>query len=81
MVIRHAEEQAKHADLAAFLEARGEQLRRSGSELEWADYHVTIRAINSMTSTRAVAVRRLTLSRNISVPAFKMPYRCFWGRT
>jgi len=34
---------AKHADLAAFLESRGEQLRRSGSELEWADHHVTIR--------------------------------------
>jgi len=34
---------AKHADLAAFLEARGEQLRRSGSEQEWADHHVTIR--------------------------------------
>ena len=35
--------QAKHTDLAAFLEARGEQLKRSGSELEWADHHVTIR--------------------------------------
>ncbi|MCL1952935.1 MAG: DUF3991 and toprim domain-containing protein [Oscillospiraceae bacterium] len=34
---------AKHADLAAFLEARGESLRRSGSELEWVDHHVTIR--------------------------------------
>jgi len=34
---------AKHADLAAFLESRGEQLRRSGSELEWAGHHVTIR--------------------------------------
>jgi hypothetical protein len=34
---------AKHADLATFLEARGEQLRRSGSELEWAGHHVTIR--------------------------------------
>ena len=34
---------AKHADLAAFLEARGEQLKRSGSEQEWADHHVTIR--------------------------------------
>ena len=36
-------QQAKHADLAAFLEAHGEQLKRSGSELEWADHHVTIR--------------------------------------
>jgi len=34
---------AKHADLAAFLESRGETLRRSGSELEWADHHITIR--------------------------------------
>jgi len=34
---------AKHADLAAFLEAQGEQLKRSGSELEWVDHHVTIR--------------------------------------
>ena len=34
---------AKHADLAAFLESRGEQLKRSGSELEWVDHHVTIR--------------------------------------
>ena len=34
---------AKHADLAAFLESRGEQLRKSGSELEWAGHHVTIR--------------------------------------
>jgi len=37
---------AKHANLAAFLEARGEQLRRSGSELEWVDHHVTIRGHN-----------------------------------
>jgi len=34
---------AKHTDLAAFLESRGEQLKRSGSELEWVDHHVTIR--------------------------------------
>jgi len=34
---------AKHADLAAFLESRGEKLKRSGSELEWAGRHVTIR--------------------------------------
>jgi hypothetical protein len=34
---------AKHADIAAFLESRGEKLRRSGSELEWVDRHVTIR--------------------------------------
>ena len=34
---------AKHADLAAFLESHGEQLKRSGSEQEWVDHHVTIR--------------------------------------
>lgn len=34
---------AKHAELAAFLESQGEQLRRSGSEQEWAEHHVTIR--------------------------------------
>ena len=34
---------ANRADLAAFLESRGETLRRSGSELEWAGRHVTIR--------------------------------------
>jgi len=34
---------AKHADLAAFLESRGEPLQKSGSELEWVDHHVTIR--------------------------------------
>ena len=34
---------AKHADLAAFLESRGEQLKRSGSEQEWVNHHVTIR--------------------------------------
>lgn len=36
-------DQAKHTDLAAFLESRGEQLRRSGSEQEWLDHHATIR--------------------------------------
>jgi len=36
----------KHADLAAFLESRSEQLRRSGSELEWADYHVLMRGLS-----------------------------------
>jgi len=36
-------DQAKHADLAVFLESRGETLKRSGSEQEWADHHVTIR--------------------------------------
>ena len=36
-------QQAKHTDLAAYLESRGEQLKRSGSELEWVDHHVTIR--------------------------------------
>jgi len=35
--------QAKHTDLAAFLETHGETLKRSGSELEWAGHHVTIR--------------------------------------
>ena len=34
---------AKHADLAAFLESRGEKLKRSGSEMEWVGRHVTIR--------------------------------------
>jgi len=34
---------ANHADLAAFLESRGEKLLKSGSELEWAGRHVTIR--------------------------------------
>ena len=34
--------QAKHADLAAFLAARGETLKRSGSEQEWAGRHITI---------------------------------------
>ena len=34
---------AKRANLAVFLESRGEQLRRSGSELEWVGHHVTIR--------------------------------------
>jgi hypothetical protein len=35
--------QAKHADLTAFLESRGEKIRRSGSEFEWSNHHVTIR--------------------------------------
>jgi len=36
-------QQAKHSDLAAFLESRGEKLKRSGSEQEWTGRHVTIR--------------------------------------
>jgi hypothetical protein len=35
--------QAKQTDLATFLASQGEQLRRSGSEFEWADQHITIR--------------------------------------
>jgi hypothetical protein len=35
--------QAKQTDLAAFLASQGEQLRRSGSEFEWIDHHITIR--------------------------------------
>ena len=36
-------QQAKHADLASFLEARGETVKRSGSEQVWLDRHITIR--------------------------------------
>jgi hypothetical protein len=34
---------AKQTDLATFLESRGEQLKRSGSEYEWVGHHITIR--------------------------------------
>jgi hypothetical protein len=34
---------AKQTDLAAFLESRGEKLKRSGSEYEWVGHHITIR--------------------------------------
>ncbi|MCL2447139.1 MAG: DUF3991 and toprim domain-containing protein [Oscillospiraceae bacterium] len=36
-------QQAKHADLASFLESRGETLKRSGSEQVWLERHITIR--------------------------------------
>ena len=36
-------QRAKDADLAAFLQDRGETLKKSGSELEWAGHHITIR--------------------------------------
>jgi hypothetical protein len=34
---------AKQTDLAAFLQSRGEKLKRSGSEHEWVGHHITIR--------------------------------------
>jgi len=34
---------AKQSDLAAFLQSRGEQIKRSGSEYEWVDHHITLR--------------------------------------
>jgi len=34
---------AKQIDLAAFLQSRGEQVKRSGSEYEWVGHHVTLR--------------------------------------
>ena len=34
---------AKHTDLAAFLESKGEKIKRSGSEYEWVGHHITIR--------------------------------------
>lgn len=34
---------AKQADIAAFLQSRGEKLKRSGSEYEWVDHHITLR--------------------------------------
>ena len=48
MYIHFTEEQkqaARETDLAAFLQRRGEELRRSGSEYEWKDgtQKVTIR--------------------------------------
>jgi hypothetical protein len=44
--IHFTEEQkqaAKQTDLAAFLESRGEKLKRSGSEYGWVGHHITIR--------------------------------------
>jgi hypothetical protein len=34
---------AKQTDLAAFLQSRGEKLKRSGSEFEWVGHHITVR--------------------------------------
>jgi type IV secretion system protein VirD4 len=34
---------AKQTDLAAFLQSRGEQVKKSGSEFEWVGHHVTLR--------------------------------------
>jgi hypothetical protein len=34
---------AKQTDLAAFLQSRGEKLKRSGSEFEWVGHHITLR--------------------------------------
>jgi len=34
---------AKQTDLAAFLESRGESVKRSGSEYEWVGHHITLR--------------------------------------
>mgnify|MGYP001002071432 CR=1 FL=1 len=34
---------AKQTDLASFLQNRGEKLKRSGSEYEWVDRHITLR--------------------------------------
>ena len=36
-------ERARSADLVAFLEGRGERLRRTGSEYLWPDRHITIK--------------------------------------
>jgi hypothetical protein len=36
-------EQARNIDLVSFLEGRGEQLRRCGSEYVWPERHITIR--------------------------------------
>jgi len=44
--IHFTEEQkqaAKNTDLAAFLQSRGEQVKRSGSEYEWVGHHITLR--------------------------------------
>ena len=44
--IHFTEEQkqiAKQTDLAAFLQSRGEKLKRSGSEYEWVGHHITLR--------------------------------------
>jgi hypothetical protein len=34
---------AKQTDLAAFLQSRGEKIKRSGSEFEWVGHHITLR--------------------------------------
>ena len=34
---------AKQTDLAAFLQSRGENVKRSGSEYEWVGHHITLR--------------------------------------
>ena len=34
---------AKQTDLVAFLQSRGEEVKRSGSEYEWVGRHVTLR--------------------------------------
>jgi hypothetical protein len=34
---------AKQTDLAAFLQGRGEKIKRSGSEYEWVGHHITLR--------------------------------------
>lgn len=34
---------AKETDLAAFLQSRGEKIKRSGSEYEWIGHHITLR--------------------------------------
>lgn len=36
-------QQAKQADLVSFLQSRGEQVKRSGSEFEWVGHHITLR--------------------------------------
>jgi hypothetical protein len=33
---------AKQTDLAAFLQSRGEKVKRSGSEYEWGGHHITL---------------------------------------
>lgn len=44
--IHFTEEQkqtAKQTDLASFLQSRGEEIKRSGSEYEWVGHHITLR--------------------------------------
>jgi hypothetical protein len=40
---QHDIERARNTDIAAFLQSRGERLKRSGSEYEWDGHHITIR--------------------------------------